>query len=247
MTRYSTFLFDLDGTLVDSLRDLQQAVNHTLGSYGRREVALDTVRTYVGDGVRALLGRALLGEEVVLPREIDARRCVVERTLERAAALTHPTLDEAVATFGRFYADHLVDHTRCYPGVEEALEALVARGARLAVVSNKPERYTRQILDALGLARLFTAVVGGDTAGGIKPDPAPLTHALAAIRAASGNHACAADRTLMVGDSTNDILAGRAAGCGTGVVTYGFGTREDLAAQRPDFMLEDLRELLEHL
>jgi phosphoglycolate phosphatase len=144
-------VFDLDGTLVDSRADLVRAVNHTLGSFGRPPLGRDRIVSYVGEGARRLVERALATEDA------DA----VERGL---------------AVFRAFYARHLLDETRAYPEIPELLDDLGRCDCRLSVLTNKPEAMSRAILDGLGLLPRFVAVLGGDSLPTRKPDPAGLLH-----------------------------------------------------------------------
>ena len=192
-----TALFDLDGTLVDSRDDLVRAVN-----LARRDFALPPrpageIVACIGDGVRALIERA-----------------VPER----------PELwDALVARQREHYQRHLLDQTRPYPGVVEALERLAAAGWRLGVVTNKPGVFARRILAGLGLDRYLGAVVGGEDAPTLKPDPGPL-HAAAALL---GGVLDAGD--WMVGDHATDLEAGARAGVRCCFCRYGFGEARGLA------------------
>ncbi|MCP8940913.1 phosphoglycolate phosphatase [Alsobacter sp. SYSU M60028] len=188
-------VFDLDGTLVDSARDLLEAANATLGERGLRKLSLDEARGMIGDGVARLVERALAatgGDAADLPR--------------------------AVERFMAIYTRDAVRFTRPYPGVTETLRELAGRGLRLAVVTNKPRAVTLHILESLGLAPLFEAVVGGDSAPRRKPHPDPLLAALAAMGVAPGD-------ALMVGDNFHDVEAAHAAGLAAVVVTYGYSHR----------------------
>ncbi len=153
-----TLLFDLDGTLVDSAPDLASAVNRMVAARGFPAFRPDEVIAMVGDGVEALVTRAL-------------------------AARGLPPDPVAVRAFSADYGQHFADETRPYPGVVPALQALRADGWRLAVCTNKPEAIARALLDSLGLLDLFVAVGGGDSFPVRKPDPA---HMLATLRAAGG-------------------------------------------------------------
>jgi phosphoglycolate phosphatase len=174
--------FDLDGTLVDSVADLAVAVNHALAEIGRPPLTIDQVRPMIGGGSRVMLQRALVatgGDE---------------------------QLDNLLPGLVDFYAAHIVDHTRPFPGVIDALDALRARGVALAVVTNKRERLSVALLDALGLTDRFACVIGGDTPGlaAMKPDRAPIDLMLRRCRAAGP--------AAFVGDSIYDVEAARAAG-----------------------------------
>lgn len=231
---YSCYLFDLDGTLVDSLLDLHQAVNHVVTSRGLDALSVDVVRTYIGDGVKVLLARSLLGREG--PTTEENRSAILADLVARASETDD--LDEGLAQFRAFYIDHVVDNTQCYEGVRETLDALRSQGAAMGVVSNKPEAPTRKILDKLEIVDYFGAVVGGDTVDAIKPDPSPVLHALDILGQKNST-------TLMVGDSANDILSGLRAGCDVAAVTYGFTPRETLAAHEPGRLVDRISALLD--
>jgi phosphoglycolate phosphatase len=174
--------FDLDGTLVDSVADLAAAVNYALAEIGRAPLAIDQVRPMIGGGSRVMLQRALVatgGDE---------------------------RLDELLPSLLDFYAAHIIDHTRPFAGVVDALDHLRARGVTLAVVTNKREHFSLALLDALGLTDRFTCIIGGDTPGltAMKPDRAPIDLML---------HKCSScGPAAFVGDSIYDVDAARAAG-----------------------------------
>jgi phosphoglycolate phosphatase len=185
-------VFDLDGTLVDSVDDLHASVNHALAAVGLPPRTREEVRGFVGEGARVLLARA------VAPRA--------------------DLLDPALAAWRTHYAAHCLDRTRPYPGIEPLLAG--ARRA-LAVHTNKPGAMARKILDGLGLAPRFAAVIGGDDAPR-KPDPAGLLAIMARVGAAPAD-------TVFVGDSRHDLATARAAGVQPVAVTWGLSSREDLA------------------
>ncbi len=146
------FLFDLDGTLIDSRADLAAATNAMRALHGLPALPLDTVASYVGDGVRVLARRALEGAAVdpdLAAREISAA-----------------------------YADHLTDRTTAYPGVDAGLRALRAAGHDLALVTNKPAPHARRLMDHFGWTPLFAAILGGGDAADLKPSPLPLQTAM---------------------------------------------------------------------
>jgi phosphoglycolate phosphatase len=204
-------LFDLDGTLIDSVADIATAANELRATYQLAPLPVSAVAQFVGGGVENLV-RQLLRE-----RE-DA------------------VFAEAIAFYRRAYERHCLDRTRPYPGVPETLAAMRRASSALAVISNKPEGFSRRILDGLGLLSLFDLVVGGDTVVPTKPDPAPLVHAMQKLGVTP-------QETWMVGDSPGDIRAGRAARCGTVAVTYGLRTREELERERPDRIVDRFAEL----
>jgi phosphoglycolate phosphatase len=191
----SAVAFDLDGTLVDTLPDLHEAANRMLAGIGREPATAPVVRTYVGDGVDRLVKR-------LLTADLDG---------EPAPAVFEP----ALAAFREHYAELLTCASRPFPGVLKTLETLRGRGFRLAVVTNKPERFTLPLLRGLGMERYFDLVIGGDSLPRKKPDALPLTHC-------AGTFGISQARLLMVGDSVVDVGAARAAGSPVFCVPYGY-------------------------
>lgn len=147
-------LFDLDGTLIDSRQDLATAVNLLRAEYGAAPLSLETVTSFIGDGARNLVRRALAD----LP-DID--------------------VDVALPRFKQLYAAHMTDATQCYPGTHATLEAVRAAGIRCAVITNKPEAATRSLLAHFALLPLMDMVIGGDTLPVMKPDPQALLYVAA--------------------------------------------------------------------
>ena len=192
--RFRTIAFDLDGTIADTAPDLMAALNHALAAAGRTTLQLDQIRSMIGHGTRALLRNGLAATGAVDETLIDAH---------------YPTLMA-------FYEAHICDLTRPYPGVEAAFDALAAADVKLAVCTNKPERMTRLLIQALGWRDRFAAIVGGDTLPQCKPNPAPLR--LAVERAGGGPAA-------FVGDSIVDVRTARAAAIPCVVVSFGFADR----------------------
>ena len=210
--------FDLDGTLVDTAPDLTAALNHTLGELGRAPVSREAVRHMVGHGVRALLEKGLAATGGTRPDLVDA----------------------GFPIFLDHYEKHIADESRPFAGVEAALDALAARGVKLAVCTNKLEPLARELIGALGWRDRFAAVVGGDTLPVRKPDPAPLFEAIA--RAGGG-------RAAYVGDSITDTDTARAANIPCVAVTFGFSDRppEQLGADILIDHFDDLLPALERL
>ena len=191
---FATVLFDLDGTLVDSNLDLAPAVNHALALEGREAVALEDVRRFIGGGAALMLERAL---HATGPAVSEAR---------------FGELNEALLAH---YIAHIADNTVAFPGVVAALDALLARGCKLAMCTNKAEEPARALLDALGLTRYFTSIHGGDTLGRERAKPAP-DMLLAAARD------CGGGRAAMIGDSTFDVRAAKNAGMPAVVFAGGY-------------------------
>jgi phosphoglycolate phosphatase len=212
---FDVVAFDLDGTLADTAQDLAAALNHALAALGRPVVPPESVRHLVGHGARALLRRGLAVSG------------------EAPEAL----VDEGLPHFIDFYAANICRGTRPYAGVEAALDALRAVGAKPALCTNKPERLTRLLIEALGWNGRFDSVVGGDSLAVRKPDPAPLHEAVA--RAGGGTAA-------FVGDSITDADTARAAGIPFVAVSFGFSDRP-VEALGADAVIDDYARLVETL
>jgi phosphoglycolate phosphatase len=165
----------------------------------------------------------------------EGARVLVERSLERAGI--DRRADEVLPFFLESYRAHLLDTTRLYPGVEEALDLL--RSRTLAVLTNKPGELSRRMLEGLGAASRFARIWGPEEAGARKPDPAGFLRLVRELRAEPAE-------TAMVGDSPIDVATGRAAGVVTVGVTYGLDP-EALRADRPEILVGDLRELAQRL
>lgn len=197
-------VLDLDGTLIDSRADLVAAVNATLEYLGRARLPEAEVARYVGNGAALLMTRAL-----GLPPD--------DQTLAPAA------LDYFLA----YYSQHKLDATTLYPGVEAGLAALAAAGFRMAVLTNKPVRASREIIAGLGIASWFFAVYGGNSFNRKKPDPLGLTSLVSEC-------GLQPRQAVMMGDSAVDVRTGRNAGTWTLGVSYGLQP-ETLAAEPPDW------------
>lgn len=213
-------LFDLDGTLVDSVPDLAGAVDRMLAELGRPPAGEARVRQWVGNGAQVLVRRALCGRLELAGTALD------EAQFERAYGL-----------FLQFYGEQTSGLSTLYPGVLECLDGLRARDIALALVTNKPMRFTEPMLAGFGLRDYFQCVLGGDSLSVKKPDPAPLLQAMRQLGSGPAE-------TLMVGDSVNDLRAARAAGCPVACVPYGYNHGEPIAASAPDLLVERLDQLL---
>lgn len=189
-------LFDLDGTLVDSLPTLERLTNELLMEFGRRPVASEDVRRFVGDGPAKLLERALAASGGVPD---DA------------------TFEALAQAFLARYEREPVEGTLVFPGMRESLALLSSAGVQLGVVTNKPAAVSKLILDRLDLAVYFGVVVGGDTLREKKPSPLPVLHALEVL-------GCSAQASWFVGDSSHDYQAARSGGCAKVILMqYGYG------------------------
>ncbi|MGB7480829.1 MAG: phosphoglycolate phosphatase [Burkholderiaceae bacterium] len=188
-------IIDLDGTLLDTAEDFRQAVNRMRVDFDLPPLALDTIVGFVGKGSENLIRR-------VLAVDCDAAR--VEREF-----------DAALACYQRHYANINGRHVTVYPDVVAGLEALRARGLRLACVTNKPVEFALALLQQTGLRDYFEVVYGGDSLPTKKPDPGPLLQVCA-------DFGLAPEQVVAIGDSSNDALAARAAGCRVLNVPYGY-------------------------
>lgn len=211
---YRCLLFDLDGTLIDSRADIAGSVNRTLIELALPTLPFDLVLTFVGEGVRLLVTRALrasLGRE---PEEAE--------------------IDHTLTVYFRHYGEHLLDETSIYPEVTETLHALQALPK--AVVTNKPYEFTMTILARLNLLPHFQAVLGGDSLPERKPSPLMLLAAARQCETEPGD-------CLMIGDSRVDMQAGQAAGMKTCGYIAGFRGRDELAGAGADYLMERFCEL----
>lgn len=214
MQAYPGYLFDLDGTLVDTAPDLNAALNHALHETGLARVDEQLTRHWVGHGARVL----------------------VQKALEHQGA-THPGIDAIHGSFLAYYADHVADLSQPYPGVHEALTALHQRRAKLAVVTNKLSGFTEALLSQLGLADYFELVVCGDTTKSPKPAADPALHACAELGIAPAE-------ALFVGDSTTDVGCARAAGCPVVCVRDGYSQGVSAEALGADGVIESFLDLV---
>lgn len=198
--------FDLDGTLVDSAPDLLDTLDLILAEHGVAPVNRAETRNMIGGGARLLLVRALERAGVLLPAE---------------------DIDALTRRFVAHYAEHIADASRPFPGLLAALDRLEARGARLAVCTNKTERLARLLLDRLELTGRFATITGADTYGIAKPDPHPLRET---VKACGG----VVPHAVMVGDSATDVATAKALGVPCVAVTFGYTEvpAERLGAER---------------
>ena len=203
-------IFDLDGTLLDSKRDLADSVNATRSYMGLAPLPLSQVSSYVGNGAPMLVRRAL-------PDADEAQ------------------LAEGLKHFLDYYREHMLDATTLYPGVREALDELHEGHVPMAVLTNKPVRFSVQLMEGLSLDLHFFRIYGGNSFEEKKPHPMGIN----VLVAESG---AARERTIMVGDSAVDVLTARNAKVRSCGVSWGFQP-ETFAEAPPDILVDDLREL----
>lgn len=204
-------VFDLDGTLIDSRQDLANSVNATRAHMGMPPITNATVYSYVGNGVPVLLKKAL-GEGV-----------------------SEEQLQLAQEYFLSYYREHMLDYTTLYPGTVEALAQLSEAGMRMAVLTNKPVRFSQAIVEGLGIAPFFLRVYGGNSFEQKKPHPMGIEKLMSE---------CGAERenTVMIGDSSVDVQTARNASVRAWGVSYGFQP-ESLVAHPPDWLGHSMAEV----
>ncbi|MFL6212696.1 MAG: phosphoglycolate phosphatase [Blastocatellia bacterium] len=216
--RANLLLFDLDGTLIDSLGDLAASINLMLRDLDRPPLSAEQVAAFIGNGIPTTVRRALVATH---PNQEPP----------------DPALHElAIEAVHRHYATQMLNTTRLFPHVVETLEHF--SGKRLGVVTSKEVRFTEFLLDHFGIAKYFKAIVGGDTTAARKPDPQPV---LEALRMLDGP----ATEAVMIGDSEIDVIAGRSAGTQTCAVTFGYRSAEQLRVTEPDAMIDRFEQLQE--
>ncbi len=214
----SAVLFDLDGTLLDTVADIALALNRTMLEYGFEPLAEDDVRRMIGRGSPVLIERAAAEQDRVI--DAAAREAMVERFFHHYGELEELNEDSASP----------------YAGAAESLRTLHDAGLRTAVVTNKQHRFAASLLARLGLSGWVDVVVGGDTCARRKPDPQPLLFACESLQVPPS-------QSLMVGDSVNDVQAARAAGIPIVCVTYGYNEGRDPRTLDCDSFLDSLAEL----
>jgi len=206
---FELLIFDLDGTLVDSRRDIATGVNLMLDDLGVPNREPELIYTYIGGGVHNLVLKSLTQEHA-------------------------DKLEGGVELFWARYKEHALNTTLPYPGVESMLDGF--KGRMLAVATNKPYEHTMLILDGLGLKGRFASIQGWRLGLTVKPDPQIVLLALNE----AGAHK---DKTVMIGDSTSDVLAARAAGIKSCAVGYGYGAREKVMESKPDYFAEKVEDI----
>ena len=215
-------LFDLDGTLVDSVPDLALSVNYMLESLGRETYSVDTIRRWVGNGAETLVKRGLSGSTSI------------DETIEPQLVL------KALDIFLDFYGQNVSAESVAYPEVLDTLTTLKNRGYRLTIVTNKPITFVEPLLTSLGLYHLFEYCIGGDSLAQKKPHPMPLIHICEKLN-------ISVEECVMIGDSKNDILAAKGADMQSIAVSYGYNYGEDIAIYEPEAVVDSFDEILEIL
>ncbi|MFT4463566.1 MAG: phosphoglycolate phosphatase [Sodalis sp. (in: enterobacteria)] len=210
-------VFDLDGNLTDSAPGLTAALDRTLSEQGLPPAGLARIATWIGNGADVLVARALRWATQTEP---DA---VLQRATRRR--------------FDEHYAGTVAAGSTLFPEIADTLARLALQGLPMAVVTNKPTPFVAPLLASLGIERHFALIIGGDDVSAKKPHPAPLYLVL-------GHLGLYARELLFVGDSRNDILAAKAAGCPSAGMTYGYNYGEAITLSHPDYVLDRFADLL---
>lgn len=212
---YNTYIFDLDGTLLDTLTDLAASCNYALRAHGMPEHSIDDVRRFVGNGVRKLMERAIPDGEA------------------------NPDFEATFATFREHYMQHSLDTTKPYPGIEDVLTELKARGCRLAVVSNKMMAATVELCKHF-FPDTIEVAIGENEAEGIRKKPAPDT-----VFAALKRLGVSGDNAVYVGDSDVDLATARNSNLPCISVLWGFRDRDFLLDHGATTLITSPKELLD--
>jgi phosphoglycolate phosphatase len=214
----SVLLFDLDGTLVDSAPDLALALNKTLSELKLAECDESLIRSWVGNGAKVLVERAL------------------EHSSNNGKPIDASLVNDALVKFLYHYQQCLCVNSALYSDVKKGLSLLKASGFRLAIITNKAEGFIAPILSGLGIDGLFEILIGGDTLAEKKPHPAPLNYVLQQLNVT-------AQQCIMIGDSRNDILAAKAAKIESIGLTYGYNYGEDIRKYEPNWCFDNFADL----
>jgi len=217
---FEFFMFDLDGTLVDSVPGLFAAIQGMLSALDLPKVTSEQVDQWVGNGADSLIRRALAGH-------MDG---------DQFGQISNALFQQAKAAFIEAYHRHLLDGVQLYPGVLKALRQFRQLQKPMAVVTNKPRQFTQPLLQQLQLEPFFDVVLSGDSLPTKKPSPEPLY-------AVADRFDCQITAGLMVGDSVNDVQAARNAECAIVAVNYGYNHGQPIANCCPDVVVSDLCEL----
>ena len=216
--RYRAYLFDLDGTLVDSVPDIDQALNHALATADLPPVAESLTRHWIGHGSRTL----------------------IQQALQHHQQLADTTaIDQLIGPFLSHYKANIAVHSKIYPQVRETLSTLKQSGSKLAVVTNKLTELSEPLLKDIGLYDFFDLIVCGDTADQPKPAADPIVLCLEHFDLTPA-------QVLMVGDSETDVLAAKAANVDVACVRDGYNHGVDVTTLDPDFVITSFAELLVH-
>ena len=214
-------MFDLDGTLVDSVPDLAIAIDAMLEDMNLPKAGTDKVRLWVGNGIPSLVKRAL----------------VDDMKGDQPGIVNREVFVKAYDSFRHHYSIEVGQHSHLYPGVKDFLQAMADKGVNQAVVTNKSEIFTGKLLKLMDIDRFFEISLGGDSLDEKKPHPMPLLHAIEQSGASL-------DTAIMIGDSSNDIKAAKAAEVKVIALPYGYNHGMPIEASEPDLIVPTLDQLL---
>ena len=206
---FELIIFDLDGTIADTLEDITTSVNETLAEFSLSKLQLKEVRKLIGSGVPSLMQGAL-------------------------ATHNKFKIDKASKLFLSNYSKNLLKKTKLYSGILKLLNKIKSK--KLAIVTNKPQKHTKKLLDAFDISKYFQIVYGGDTFKQKKPHPKPIKNILKKLKIKNSD-------ALLVGDGVNDILAANAANIACASIGYGYCDKEELLAFKPNYYFESVSEL----
>lgn len=262
LTRKELFIFDLDGTMFNSLGDLAPAVNFALRQFGIPEISKDNVRSCIGNGSRNLIRRSMasgimfgMGKTAGEPDSsksiadhLDVRNGEAVTAILNKAGFDETRVDEVLKTYSRYYWEHCTEDTEPYAGVLEFIDCIISHGKRAAMLTNKPVLPARKILSKFGLiggssvedstADKIVTYLCGDTAPERKPGPG-------GIYAILKQQDVPPENTIMIGDDTPDVMAARNAGVDCIVCLKGFGRPENLLPLEPKYTVNHIQDLLQ--
>ncbi len=215
-------IFDLDGTLIDSVPDIAVATNKMLSDLGKQTFSEDNIRHWVGNGSRKLIER------------------VLDHAIENKETITTSLIDNAEQLFFQHYQQHCANKTVAYNGVDNGLKILKNHGFTLALVTNKPMQFVPSILEYFNWQDLFSIVLGGDSVAEKKPSPLPLNYVCEKLNIST-------EHAIMIGDSKNDIFAGQNANMQTIGLSYGYNYGQEIVDFNPSYCFDDFSEMVEFL
>jgi len=215
-------IFDLDGTLIDSVPDLALAVNMTMQELDKDIYCLDVVRTWVGNGSLVLIKRAL-SSDVTIDENLD------EELVQKAHKL-----------FLEYYLQNVCNETIMFENVKQTLQILKDKGYILSIVTNKPIEFVKPILDSFDIEKLFSMYIGANSLDVKKPNPKPLLYVCDKL-------GFSVEESIMIGDSKNDILAANNCNMQSIAVSYGYNYDEDISVHNPSIIIDKFEDILKVL
>ncbi len=219
LSHYKAVFFDLDGTLIDSAKDLHFAINKMLTKTNKNTVELTEIKHWIGNGTLKLVQRALL-------RVNNGQHAPSDTEIQRSFHL-----------FSRYYRECVGEYSTLFPAVKELLVSLLKEKTKVACITNKPLEFTESLLQQNMISQFFSVICAGDNVTYKKPDPWPLRHAAKKFN-------IDLSQCLMIGDSQHDIAAAKSAPCDVIAVSYGYNHGQDIALSKPNRIIDSLAELM---